>query len=64
MYPEISASFLSRLLFAWFDPMAWKGYRHPLDVQDLWDLNPVDTCKEASRDFLEDWGKATTKAAE
>lgn len=30
-YPELGASFLSRLVYAWFDPLAWKGYRKPLE---------------------------------
>jgi len=64
MYPEMRASFLSRLLFGWFDSLAWKGYRQTLEVKDLWDLYPEDTCKEASQDFLKDWEEATRKATE
>lgn len=45
-YPEQGASFLSRLLYTWFDPLAWKGYKTPLEQKDLWDMNPEDSSKE------------------
>lgn len=36
--PELSASFPSRLLFSWFDRFLWKGYKKPLENEDLWDI--------------------------
>lgn len=56
--PEESASFLSRLFFAWFDPMAWKGYRHSLEKTDLWDINPKDASKEIRPLFMKYWDRA------
>ncbi|KAI5745186.1 hypothetical protein M8J76_008998 [Diaphorina citri] len=44
--PEYRASFPSKLIFAWFDRMAWLGYRKPLENKDLWNLNHEDTSKE------------------
>ncbi len=38
--PINSASFLSRLLFLWPDSFVWSGFRKPLEVKDLWELNP------------------------
>ncbi|KAI1286882.1 Multidrug resistance-associated protein 1 [Halotydeus destructor] len=37
--PEWSASFLSRLLFAWFDDLIKKGYTKPLGMNDIYDLS-------------------------
>lgn len=54
-YPEDGASFLSRLFFTWFDPMAWKGYRRPLEKTDLWDINPKDASKEIRPLFMKYW---------
>lgn len=62
-YPELGASFLSRLLFAWFDPLAWKGYRNPLEQDDLWDMNPEDSSKEIMPIFMKHWEKSVAKAA-
>ena len=30
---------LSQLLYVWFEKLAWKGYRQPLDADALWDLS-------------------------
>ncbi|KAM6442960.1 ATP-binding cassette sub-family C member 2 isoform 1-T1 [Liasis olivaceus] len=36
--PEITASFLSSITFHWYNSMVVKGYRKPLEIDDLWDL--------------------------
>ena len=41
--PELNATFLSRLFFTWFDPLIVKGFRKPLEKEDLYDLNPEDS---------------------
>ncbi|CAH0555480.1 unnamed protein product [Brassicogethes aeneus] len=33
--PEEGASFVSRMLFAWFDKLAWLGFRQPLEPKDF-----------------------------
>ena len=38
--PKISASFASKLSFAWMERLFWKGYKKPLEVKDLWELSP------------------------
>ncbi|XP_065209502.1 multidrug resistance-associated protein 1-like isoform X2 [Planococcus citri] len=38
--PRNQSSFLSQILFAWFEPLLWKGYRKSLDDEDLWNLDP------------------------
>ncbi|XP_017473672.1 PREDICTED: multidrug resistance-associated protein 1 isoform X5 [Rhagoletis zephyria] len=59
--PESSASFLSRITYTWFDVMAWKGYRNPLEEKDLWDLRPQDSCKEVMPIFAYYWNKNVRK---
>lgn len=59
--PECSASFLARMTYTWFDPMAWKGYRNPLEEKDLWDLRPQDSCKEVMPIFAYYWNKNIRK---
>ncbi|XP_012271250.1 multidrug resistance-associated protein 1 isoform X2 [Orussus abietinus] len=61
--PEQSSSFPSRVLFAWFDAMAWKGSRKPLETTDLWSMNPEDTASEIVPKFDKYWNKSV-KAAE
>lgn len=41
--PELKASFVRKMLFLWFDSLTWRGYRKPLESEDMWDINPEDT---------------------
>lgn len=41
----MTSSYFSQLLFHWFTPLAWKGFRKPLEYVDLWDLNVIDRSK-------------------
>nr|CAH7765033.1 unnamed protein product [Callosobruchus chinensis] len=59
--PEQHASFLSKLLFTWFDPLAWTGYRKPLEMKDLWDMNPEDSSKEVVPVFEKHWQDTLAK---
>lgn len=49
------------MVFAWFDKMTWKGFRNPLEVKDLWDLNPEDSAAEVVPVFENHW-KRTLKS--
>ncbi|XP_074036465.1 multidrug-Resistance like Protein 1 isoform X3 [Leptinotarsa decemlineata] len=60
--PQESAGFLSRLLFAWFDTLAWKGFRKPLETNDLWEMNPEDCSRELVPNFEKYWQKSLRKA--
>ncbi|GAB0099313.1 multidrug resistance-associated protein 1 [Sergentomyia squamirostris] len=62
--PELSASFLSRMFFAWFDPLAWRGFRKPLENEDLWNMKPEDTAGEVMPLFAKYWNKTLAKTAE
>lgn len=51
---------VSKLMFAWFDKMAWKGYKKPLTQTDLWDLKPEDRTTEIIPAFSKHWDKAVS----
>uniref|UniRef100_A0A183CDR1 Transmembrane protein n=1 Tax=Globodera pallida TaxID=36090 RepID=A0A183CDR1_GLOPA len=38
--PEPRASFVSRQLFCWLDPLVWRGHRKPLAERDVFGLEP------------------------
>lgn len=50
-------NFVSKLVFSWFDEMAWKGYKTPLQQTDLWDLKPEDRTAEIIPAFTKNWEK-------
>ena len=53
--PEESASFASRLIYHWFNGLAWKGYKKPLELSDLWDLNTEDKSRQIVPKFDAYW---------
>ncbi|XP_018335867.1 multidrug resistance-associated protein 1 isoform X1 [Agrilus planipennis] len=59
--PEDGSSFLSRLTFNWFHALALKGYRHPLEVSDLWDMKHEDGAQEVVPIFDKYWQKSLQK---
>ncbi|CAD7079877.1 unnamed protein product [Hermetia illucens] len=59
--PELSASFLSKITYKWFDSLAWRGFRKPLEVEDLWDLKPEDSSKEVMPVFAKHWNRSVQK---
>ncbi|XP_065072690.1 multidrug resistance-associated protein 1 isoform X3 [Ochlerotatus camptorhynchus] len=59
--PELSASFPSRLIFGWFDKLAWTGFRKPLVNEDLWNMKPEDASKEVSPLFMKHWNETLEK---
>lgn len=60
--PEMKASYPSRVLFSWFDTLAWAGYRHPLETKDLWDMNYEDSSREVVPIFDKHWERSLIKA--
>ncbi len=52
---ESRASFLSRLFFIWVFPMLWKGYRRPLELQDLDPLKPEYYGRYLAQSFIATW---------
>ncbi|XP_018340398.1 PREDICTED: multidrug resistance-associated protein 1 isoform X2 [Trachymyrmex septentrionalis] len=62
--PEQGSSFPSRIIFAWFDSLAWKGFRKPLETSDLWSMNPEDMATEIVPKFDKYWNKNLRKTDE
>ncbi|PBC29188.1 Multidrug resistance-associated protein [Apis cerana cerana] len=59
--PEQKSSFPGKIFFSWFDSMAWKGFKKPLEITDLWSINPEDTAKEIVPKFEKYWKKNLQK---
>ncbi|KAK3912845.1 Canalicular multispecific organic anion transporter 2 [Frankliniella fusca] len=60
--PEFDASFINKIFFGWYDRMAWKGFRRPLEQKDLWELNPMDMSTGVVPLFFSHWNKQNKKA--
>lgn len=45
------ASLLSLATFAWLDPLVWKGYHQPLELEDVWNLTPSQKAANVVTDF-------------
>ncbi|XP_036920078.1 ATP-binding cassette sub-family C member 2 [Sturnira hondurensis] len=43
--PSVTASFLSRITFSWYDSVVLKGYKRPLTLEDIWDVNEQNKSK-------------------
>lgn len=44
--PVLKSSFFSKILYFWVDPLILKGYKNPLTVDDIYDLNPENSSTE------------------
>lgn len=53
--PKETSSFLSKLTFFWFDSMAFKGFRRPLTLKDLWDIRGEDKSSYLFTKFNRYW---------
>lgn len=56
--PETESSFLNRQVLWWFNSVCMKGIRKPLEVPDLYSLNPDDS----SAVLVPKWNKLWSKA--
>uniref|UniRef100_G3Q646 ABC-type glutathione-S-conjugate transporter n=1 Tax=Gasterosteus aculeatus aculeatus TaxID=481459 RepID=G3Q646_GASAC len=61
--PVKDASFLSKILFWWFTGLVVKGYRTPLEAEDLWTLREEDTSRKIIAELEEDWTDECAKKA-
>lgn len=59
--PQPYAVFIKRILFIWFDPFTWRGYRKSLEDSDIWDINPDDTSIELVPQFDKYWKRNVEK---
>ncbi|KAJ1525343.1 hypothetical protein ONE63_010161 [Megalurothrips usitatus] len=60
--PEFDSSFVSKLFFAWYDKMAWSGSRRPLEEENLWELNPMDTSRQVVPLFFKHFNRQEKEA--
>uniref|UniRef100_A0A8C7RI32 ABC-type glutathione-S-conjugate transporter n=1 Tax=Oncorhynchus mykiss TaxID=8022 RepID=A0A8C7RI32_ONCMY len=59
--PVEDASFLSKMLFWWFGGLVIRGYRTPLQAEDLWCLREEDSSDCIIADLEIDWARECTK---
>lgn len=60
--PELYTSYLNRILFWWFNPVVWHGFRKPLVREDLWKLNKRDETSVAAPKLIGNWEIELEKA--
>eukprot|EP00884_Botryococcus_braunii_P007542 jgi/Botrbrau1/1678/Bobra.116_2s0022.1 len=53
--PECTANIFSFTTFSWISPLLSKGYRQPLQVEDIWELPPGDRVEEGLPQFESAW---------
>ncbi|KGL76195.1 Canalicular multispecific organic anion transporter 1, partial [Tinamus guttatus] len=61
--PEVTTSFLSSITFEWYTSMVFKGYRKPLEMEDIWELEDKNKTKTISA-ILERNMKTSLKKAQ
>ncbi|XP_072850142.2 multidrug resistance-associated protein 1 isoform X1 [Pogona vitticeps] len=60
--PEESASFYSKITYAWFSRVITLGYKKPLERDDLFELNEGDSAYVVCPDFEKQWRKELLKS--
>lgn len=53
--PEASAGLLSSVTFSWLNPLLKRGYKHALELKDLWQAAPEDRVDNLHRTFRRHW---------
>ncbi|XP_067676997.1 ATP-binding cassette sub-family C member 2-like [Haliotis asinina] len=61
--PALRASFLNRLLFSWTFSTMWKGWKRPLQNDDVYDLPPLLKSEATVPHFLDTWQRERQRAA-
>ena len=61
--PEYKAGFLSRLVFQWISPLMSRGYKRPLEFNDIYSINP-DRAVDHLTDKMRDSFKRRVEAGE
>ncbi|OXB75471.1 UNVERIFIED_CONTAM: hypothetical protein H355_016532 [Colinus virginianus] len=60
--PEVTASILSTVTFEWYSRIVYKGYRKPLEVEDVWELRDKDKTQSIYAIFEKNMKTALRKA--
>jgi ATP-binding cassette, subfamily C (CFTR/MRP), member 1 len=55
--PEGAANFFSTLTFWWLTPLMVLGYRKPLEMDDLWELDPDEAVDRLAGAFAHAWAQ-------
>ncbi|KAJ1097026.1 hypothetical protein NDU88_002155 [Pleurodeles waltl] len=59
--PEAHSSFLSQITFNWFTDIMIKGYRQPLEEENIWALRASDTAEQTVSEFYKQLQKAVNE---
>jgi hypothetical protein len=54
-HPQDEANFVSRLFLWWITPLLWKGWRHPLQQDDLHPVRDEDQSCKLTEHLGEKW---------
>lgn len=49
--PELGASFIRKIMFQWYDVFMWRGYKNPIEAENIYDLMDDDLTQNVSPDF-------------
>ncbi|KAF2842640.1 ABC multidrug transporter-like protein [Patellaria atrata CBS 101060] len=61
---EYNASFFSRLTFQWMAPIMAVGYQRPLEVNDIWSVNPKRTVQSLEERLTQSFKRRTDRGDE
>ena len=56
-HPRDVANFVSKVTLLWIIPLLWKGYRKPLNHEDLYPVREVEKSKRRTKLLEEKWGE-------
>ncbi|KAK2141179.1 hypothetical protein LSH36_1142g00052 [Paralvinella palmiformis] len=60
--PSSSASVPSRLFFFWPARLVWQGFKKPLELEDMWDLQRAYTCQHNHDVLNNNWQKEVERS--
>ena len=59
--PEMTASYPSQIVYAWFDGIIKKGWKNPITEEDLHDINPDYSCRNVMKTWNRHWQNQAEK---
>ena len=61
-HPQEEANFVSRIMFWWIIPLLWKGWRRPLQQDDLYEVRDKDQSCKLTKRLEEKWEQEVQSA--
>ena len=61
-HPRDAANFVSKVTLLWIIPLLWKGYRKPLNHEDLYPIREVEKSEWRTKLLEEKWGEEIMRA--